>query len=862
MEELFAQELAAAPAQAPIARARIVARAVGDLLRRAPYEHWRRRGRGHYGHKESLVSFFFADLRFALRTFARQPGATALIVVTLTLAIAANTAVFAVVDAVFFRSLPYPNASRLVDLNETAPKWDLEFTSINYPDFVAWRERAHLFESMGLWANETFNAYDGTSPARLEGQQVTYDLARTLGVRPVVGRAFTREEDAPKGPNVVMLGYSLWQSRYAGSRDVVGKTLRLRGEPWTIIGVLPSNVTLDGPSELWVPLRGDPKQQGESYSYEGVGRLKPGVTIDQARKDLYAAHEVVWRASDSSRVVSPRIMPLRDRFVDNFRTLGGALGAGVALVLLIACANTASTMLARSVFRRREMGIRLALGASSGRLTRQFLTESLALAAIAGVFGALIGRAGVHLLTSGIQSTPPWLHLAVDLRAMSFSVSIVLVTTLLFGLVPTLSLRRQKVADAIGGGATRVAGSLPERRMLSALVVVEVALAAILLATGGLLLRAHRNLRNVDPGFRADGVASFRLTLTGDRYRDGLADKRFYDQLIERLRALPGVDAAGIVTCPPFSCHWGSFFTAEGAAKKSTKEIDPVVLLRLASPDYFKTMGIRLVRGRFYAPNEGNPKGPRFAVINEELAKQLWPDGRDPVGKRFIYRGDTSTRDWMTVTGVVHDVRHYGLSRPMIGGLYLSTTAIDSANAFPGFAVVAHTTGDPSTLFAALRGVVHDLDPELPMYAVQTMRVALDHSLASHRALTLWLGLFAAIALTLAVGGIYAMLSYAVGRRRHEIGIRIALGARTGQVLRLIVTQGLRLVAIGVLIGLSASFAAARLLSSQLVGVTAKDPLTYAAAVAALAITGAVASFVPARRAARVDPKIAFTQGT
>ena len=863
MEEMFARELTDARARGRFATTRVWLSAFSDAIARTAYEHWRQRGRRPMlaANKERHMTSLVADLRFAVRSFSRQPGPTALVIFTLALAVAANTAVFALVDAVFFRALPYPNASRLVDVNEMAPSWGLDFTSVNYPDFDTWRKNTRAFAGIALFDDAAFNVADGNEAVRLDGQFVTYDLANVLGIRPVLGRTFTKEEDVPKGPNVVMIGYGLWETRFAGSRDVIGKTIRISSVPYTIIGVLPPNVTLDGHTQLWVPLRGDPKQEGQSYSYEGIGRLKPGVTLEQARKDIAMAHEPIWRARDTSRVVSPRIMPLRDRFVAEYKTIGAALGAGVILVLLIACANVAGAMLTRSIFRRREMGIRIALGASSSRLTRQLLTESFTLAAIAGVIGTMIGRVGVLLLTMGVDHPPPWLHLQLDARAIVFSVLIVVATTIVFGLVPVLQLRRPSLSAALTSGSPRTSGSAPERRMLNGLVVVEIALAAVLLASGGLLLRAYVNLRDVDPGFRPDGVASFRVTLPEAKYKNGLEQRRFYETLIARIRAIPGVTDAGAVTCAPFSCHQGNFFKAEGAPAKKANEKDPVVLTRTATPGYFRTMGIKLVRGRFFAENEGTPDGPRPAVINDILEKQLWPDGSSSIGKRFIYNGDTSTRDWMTVVGVVNDVRHYGLARPMIGGIYRSITSVDSTNGFQRLSVVAHTNGDPSALFPSMREIVRELDPELPLFDVKTMQTAVNQSVASRRAIALSLATFAGIALSLAIGGIYAVLSYVVGRRRHEIGIRMALGAQSGQVLGLVVRQGLGLVAIGLVIGVPAGLLSSRVLSSLLVGVAPTDPLTYVGVVIVLTATGALAALIPARRASRVSPKVALNEG-
>jgi len=861
MEELLHRELRRArDTGGVLAVAVTVVTAFADVARRAAYEHWRRRGRPRTQPKRKHMPSFVPDLRFAIRSSTRQVGATALIVGTLALAVAANTAVFALVDAVFFRPLPYPQASRLADLNEQAPKWNLEFVGITYYDFDQWQRNARVFDGMAVWDGISENVSNGSTASRLEGQQVSYAMAGVLGITPVLGRTFTKDEYVVHGPNVVMLGYGLWQSRFAGARDVIGKTLRLNSVPYTIVGVLPRNVTLTEPTEFWLPLQLDPQNERGNYSYEGVARLKPGVTLEQARRDLFRVQEPIWRQFDITRTVSPRIMPLRDRFVADYKTIGAALGIGVILVLVIACANIAGAMLARSIFRRREMGIRVALGASKWRVARQLLTEALLLSVVASVIGTVVGRLAIGLVTSGISDIPPWLSLAVDTRAVVFSALIVAVTALLFGLAPALQFHQQDLTSSLVGG-TRTAGSVPQRRMLNALVVAEIALAAVLLAGGGLIVRAYANLRDVDPGFQPDGVASFSLSLPNAKYPDGRYKRRFYDRLVERIQHLPGVTHAGIVTCAPFSCHWGSFYTAEGAAPTSTNAEDPVVLTRIASADYFAAMGIKLLRGRFFMPNEGSHTGLRPAVINDLLAKRLWPNVDDPVGKRFIFRGDTSQRDWLTVVGVVKDVRHYGLAQPMRPGMYMSTTVIDSANDFDRFAVVAKTAGDPTSLFPALRATVRELDPELPMYNVRTMRAALEESMASRRAIALWLSAFAAIALALAIGGIYAVLSYVVGRRRHEIGIRMALGAQRGQVLALVVRQGLRLVSIGLILGVPAAYLGSRLLSSLLVGISGRDPLIYVGVILVLLATGVLAALVPARRAARVAPSIALGEG-
>ncbi len=834
--------------------------AAWDVVRRAPHEHWRRRHLG--AHREGRMRSFITDLRYAVRSFARQKGSTAVILATLTLAVAANTAVFTLLDGLFLRPFPFDDPNRLAYLNEQAPKWNLEYTGINYGDFYLWRQNAHAFESMALIDEESVNLAQGGTADRVDGARVTHDLPAVLRIKPVLGRFFSPEEDKPKGPDVVVIGYGMWRSRFAGARDVVGRTMRINSKPHTIIGVMPAEAEFPGNVQLWLPLAGDPNLPYQSYGYEGIARLKPGVTIEQARQDLVAAHRAVYAAQrDTSHVVSPRIQFLRDRYVADFKTIGTALGAGGVLVLLIACANVAGAMLARAIFRKREIGIRMALGANASRLTRQLLTESLALAAMAGVAGTWLGWWGLRALLASVpDQLPRWVHVGADARVLLFSVAIVAVTAVLFGLIPALEVRRQDVSSVIGTNGTRTTGSVPQRRVLDSLVVVEIALAAVLLVGGALLVRAFSNLRDVDPGFRVDNVATFRVSLPHTNYSNGEKQKAFYQAVLDRLNAIPGVTGAGAITCPPLSCHWGSFYSAEGGAPPGPNGTDPVVLTRIASPGYFSAMGIKIRHGRFFTGNEGVDHKARVVVVNESFAKRMWPGVNDPTGKRISYRGDTSAGRWFTVLGVSKDDRHYGLAVPMRPGLYFPMAAIDSTDDYGSFAFAVHTAGEPSLIFPPMRSVMRELDPDLPMYQTRTMRGALSASLATRRAIAAALSTFATIALMLAVGGIYAVLSYVVGHRRREIGIRMALGAQRAQVLRMVVRQGLKLVIGGLFVGIPLSVAAMRVLSSLLIGVSPKDPLTYIVVAAILTLTGLGAAFVPARRAAGVDPTVALSE--
>ena len=798
---------------------------------------------------------FWSDLRFAWRTFARQRGATALVLLTLTLAVAANTAVFTLVDSLFLRPLPFAAPDRLVYLNEIAPKWNLEYVGINFPDFDVWRKATTSFEAMALTDRTQVNLADASGAERVRGAVVTRDYGRVLGIQPVVGRFFTNDEDRPNGPPVVILGHGLWQSRFDGSPDVVGRTLRLNSRAHTIVGVLPPGAEFPGNAQFWLPYAGDVNQPWESYGGEGVARLKPGVTIAEARADLLRAQESVWRVRDTARVVSPRIDGMREQLVNDYRTIGTSLSVAVLLVLLIACANVGGTMLARATLRQREFAVRMSLGASTARVGRQMLTEALALSAVAGLLGTMLGAWGIRAIAASAGDRfPTWVHLQFDARSALYGMAVVLVTAILFGLVPALQARRAEVRDSLASGGTRMSASTGQRRLLNGLVVVENTLATVLLAAGLLLLRAYQNVREVNPGFDVEHVATFRVALPEAKYPDGVAQRAMYDRLLAQLAALPGVEAVGMITCQPLSgCHLGNFFEPESGAAVAPDGSNPVILTRAASPGYFSAMGIQLQHGRFYGESEGSGSSIRPVVVNASFAQRMWPGVADVTGRRFRPAGDTA-QSWFTIVGVTRDEMHYGLDRPARPGIYVSTSVVDGRVGLASTAFLLRTVGEPGSVLAPARAVLRSIDPELPMFDVGTMRESLERSLTLRRMFAFALATFAAVALTLAVGGIYAVLSYVVGRRRREIGIRVALGAQKREVVRMIVVQGGVLVALGLVLGIPAAIGAATVLSSQLVGVRPADPLTYAIVAVVLCVTGLVAALVPARRAAAVEP--------
>jgi predicted permease len=623
---------------------------------------------------------------------------------------------------------------------------------------------------------------------------------------------------------------------------------------FTIIGVLPPSADFPGGVRLWTPQQGDPNSV-DSYSLEGAGRLKPGVTVSQGAADLLRAHQPIFDTRDKEKVVSPLVRDLRQHLIGDYDTIVSTLGAAVSLLLIVACANVAAMMLARALTRRREMGIRLAIGASRTRLLRQLLVENLILSAVGGVLGLVIGNWAIQLLLESLpDQAPGWASFALDARMVIFTLGTSIVTALLFGWAPALHAMNADLRSAV---ASDTAGSTPAmhgRRTLRALVVAEFALASLMFVCGGLLVRAYDRVKHVDPGFDSNGVITFTVSLPAVSYADNKARLSFFERLETRLRELPGVTNAGTVSCAPISnCHWGVFYHADGAAPRRPDEPNPVVLNRVASPGYFQSMGIRLQRGRVFTDQDGREGAdqPSVIIVNETFAKTLWPDGRDPIGQR-VRQGVEAP--WLTVVGVVADVKHYGLERDMRPGVYLPLPRIVLSTM--SFAVKA--AGDPATLIPTARTIVRDMDPELPIYNARTMNERMRLSLTLRAAYSWMLAVFAGIALLLALGGSYGVTSYLVSQRTRELGIRVALGARRRDISRAVLKGSIAIIGIGVAIGFTGAIGAGRLLSSLLFGVPPHDALILTIAVAALGASGFLANWLPARRASRVEPMISL----
>jgi predicted permease len=861
MEEMFAERLAAARARGRIAASAVWMHAVVDLLE-ARVNGWQRTTAPLTVQIEERTTFMpGSDIRYAWRALLRQKSATGLVVFMLGLGIAANVAVFTLVNGLFLRPFPFPQPDRLVFINTAAPKWNLDVVGINYPDFDRWQKDQKLFDSLMTYDGAQFTISGDGGAERVRGEVITRDFTRVLGVQPILGRTFTADEDRPKGPHVVILGAQLWRDRFGGDRGIVGRSVRLNGAAYTVVGVMPPEASFPSDVRLWVPMQGDPAQAGESYSGEAIGRMKPGVTVAQADADLKRAHQAVWDARDKQHIVTPFVKPLHETFVADYRRAAQAVFAAVALLLVVACANVAAVMLARALARRREMGIRLALGSSRMRLLRQLLIENVMLAIAGSAVGLLAGRAAVRGLLGLIPDQfPRWAVFTIDARVIAFAVLSVLVTVVLFGWAPALHAMSGDLRSAMNATAAGSTGAPRGRRTLWYLVGAEFALSAVLLVCTLLLVKAFDRVRHTDPGFRSDHVLLASVPLS-----EGTRPKQqqwftFWRDLERRARQLPGVDAAGLISCAPLDgCHLGNFFQPENPIQRADGK-NPVVLMRMATAGYFPAMGLRLVEGRFLTDSDMGSaplveddflhgKTPSLAVVvNETFVRTFWGEGAHGAGRRIKFNDPRSP--WIPVVGVVGDVKHYGLEQPVRPGVYFPI----SVNTLSTMTIALHTEVAPESVTGALRALLRGIDPEIPLVRPRTMESLIAKSTALRAALSWMLAVFAGLAFVLSLGGAYGVATYLVTQRTREIGIRVALGARTADVFKSVVASGIGVVAAGVGVGLVASVFTARLFGDALFGVSAHDPGVLTLVALVLVGTAVVANSLPARRAARIDP--------
>ena len=788
------------------------------------------------------------DLRMAFRAMRQKPGFALMVMGMLALGIGGNAAIFSTFNSLFLKPLPFEHSDRLVDLDETAPKWNLKFVGISAPDFGSWLEQNTAFDSIAYFQQPDFNLSQAGPAQHIPGLKTSRGLLDVLRLNLALGRNFTAEEDKPKGERVALLGYDLWQRRFGGDRQVLGKMIVLDEVPYRIVGVLPREAVFPDRKDVWVAAQVDVNRH-TGWSGHAIGRLKTGVTVEQARADLRRIWTAQVAAKRSNELTAPVIGSLRERYLGDFRSASQVLLVAVGVVLLIACVNIAALMLVRASARSQEIAIRTAMGASRGRIIRQLLTENAMLAAAGGLAGVLLGRAELQAIVVTLPDTmPPWISFGWDWRFAGFCVLATAAAALLFGLIPALEASRADTRSALHEGAGRSSLSGSRRRMLNVLVTAEVGLALALLVSSGLLLRAFHRVTHQDLGFRPESVLKFAVDLPEKSYAKPQQVVDFYRQLAEQIRVLPGVTGAGAATAPPLGGHWGQFFVAEGDPPLGPEDKTPVVLQVVVTPGYFEAIGITLQAGRWFDAHEGSWQHG-VAIVNETFARQHWPGG-SAVGKRIKYSYGKNL-PWWEVVGVVRNEKHYGLDGEDRPTVYTP----DQQMAFPmNFAMVVRTVSNPAGLAEPARRILARMDPDLPMYGVRTMTEQIDRSLWARRAYSWLFGAFSLVALVLAAAGIYSVLSYAVAQRTQEIGIRMAVGASPGEVLAGVLRGGMALVAMGAAMGVAVTLAAAGLLEKLLYGVSPRDPLVYGAGLALVVLVGAVANAVPARRAAGLDP--------
>lgn len=803
---------------------------------------------------------FIADIRYGLRVLCKNPGFTLVAILTLTLGIGATAAIFSVVDAVLLRSLPYRDANRLVSLYEDRSRTEFprkEFTPANYVDCKAQTE---IFEDVAAIDADRFYNLTGSraAPERLSAEGVTHNLFSILGVRAVLGRVFSAQEDTPGAEHVVLLSHRLWLGRFGGDQNVVGRDILLNGEKYSVVGVMPPGFSFPNKNaDLWVPTAFTSQDLADrgSHFLMVIAALRPGVTLKQANAELLVLSQRLRREHvDIMRFVDKFIAdPLQDIYTRDVRGGFIVLLAAVALILLIACANIANLLLSRAAGRQREIALRAALGAARGRIVRQLLTESAVLAIAGGVLGILLTEGSFGFLKSLIpDDLSRTVSITLNLPVLTFAILISIVSTFLFGLAPALQTANIDVGESLKEGGR--AGISARRKSLgNSLVIGEIALSLMLLVASGLLLESFAHLRHADPGFRSDHVLTARIDVPETKYRNFFRRTQFFQTVLERVRALPGVKSAGFTSVLPLTWKSGvAGFVPEGAVRP---DIQYAALDRVVTLGYFETMRIPLLGGRLFNDHDG-PNAPSVAVINETMARKFWPN-ETTLGKRFrLNLGGGNFRSFQIV-GIVADVRQMELDAAPKEEMYFPYWQAQGNYMMPRDLVI-RTTGNPMNLAAALRQTVWSVAPDQPLSDVMTLDDILDRDVGQRRIQTVLLGGLAALALTLACVGIYGVIAYMVTQEYHQIGIRAALGASPRSILCLILGRASKLTFIGVSIGIVAALVMTRFMGGLLFGVSPVDPLTFAAVAILLAGVALVASYLPARRAMRIDPMIAL----
>ena len=808
------------------------------------------------------------DLRLGVRMLLKQPGFTALAVATLALGIGANTVIFSVVNAVLLRALPFSEPGRLVTLWERNPEQGYEENAVSPPNFVEWRQQSRAFERLSAFTfDASLNLSGGERPEPVHATRVTADLFATLGVEPLLGRAFLPEEEQPGRDAVAILGYGLWTRQFGADPGIVGRAVLADGRSVTVVGVMPrgfdfpggTGVILDSftnpAADLWIPLALDQRDlaQRSNHWLQVIGRLGPGVTLERAGSEMNAIEQGIEQRNPKDYVGSHvKVVSLAAQVVSGVRPALLVLLGAVSFVLLMACGNVANLLLVRATARQHEITIRAALGASRGMLVRQMLVESLLLAGCGGAAGMLLALWGLDVLAAVIPgSIPRSGDIGVDGHVLVFTTAVSVLAALLFGLAPALHAVRGNLSETLRAGSRGSAGGGPHRvRLRSFLVVSEIALALVLLVGAALMIQSFARLRHVSPGFDPHDVLTMRLSLPRVRYPDGADRSVFVQRLVEEVRSLPGVQSAGVVTHLPLAGGSMNFalgvegYTPPDPRKSLSAEY------RAVSPGYFGALGIRLTQGRPFTEQDTG-QAPHVVIVNEALVRRIFGN-QDPLGRTLTMGFDNWTG---RIVGVIRDVRHTALDAQVLDEVYGPYTQTPF---WPFMTLAIRTQGDPLSLAGPVRDKLMGIDSQQAVAQVRTLEQVLAESVAQPRFRTGLLSLFGLLALALAAVGIYGVMSCTVTERTRDIGVRMALGARSGDVLRLIVGQGMRLTAIGMALGLAGAFGLARVLEGLLFGTSATDAKTFLWVALGLAAVALTACWLPARRATKVDPVVAL----
>jgi putative ABC transport system permease protein len=832
-----------------------------------------------------MLFTLWQDLRYGVRTLRRNPGFATIALLTLALGIGANTAIFSVVDAVLLRPLPYAAPDRLVFLYSTWISQGAGIGGSALPDYRAWRDRAKSFDGLaGYTTQELVLSGSGLDTERVPGVRVTANLLGVLGITPSRGRDFRADEDAWGKHHVAILSYGLWQRRFGGDREIVGRGITIGNEAFTVIGVLPEGLPLfahQPAPEVWVPLSyapGDVMDSRGNHFVPLVGRLAPGATIERAQAEVTAIAQQLEIEFPENKGLGGRVVAVHDQLTENVRPALLILVGAVGFVLLIACANLANLLYARAATRQRELAIRASLGAARLRLIRQLVIENVPIALIGGIAALLIAYWSLRGMTTLLPPSLPRIHaIALNGRVFAFTAGLSLLTALLFSVLPAWQAARRSVTDALNEGGRSGGEGLRHARVRGALIIAETAFALILLAGAGLMVRTFLKLRDVDGGFTRENVLTMRIPLPDWKYPDTFdpADRSLpaglavFENIATRVRALPGVEAAGFTTRLPlgFGGGWGKSLTFEGQPRLASMAEVPSVRFGFISPGYMEAVGIRLRQGRMFTDRD-TASGQQVAIVNETFARRFFPN-QNPIGRWMMTRppeyllrppNPDDAGVHRTIVGVIADVKDSDFATAPRPEAYAPWTQTRTEGWNNALLLAIRTTTPPTSLIAAVRDQIRQVDAEQAITQIQPLTDIVARRLSQPRFSTLLLGLFAALAVMLAAVGLFGLLSHLVTLRTHELGIRLALGAERRDVLRMVITQGLTLAMIGLAIGLAGALALGPVLRAQLFGIEPTDPATLTTVAAGLQMVALIACYVPARRATRVDPMIALRQ--